>query len=352
MAMVRSPCRSVPINVAVVVVVTALCVLSIAGMPPFDYMVQGYSLLNGVMVTPARVNSHTNSNSNIVNDIKEPEPIDLGDWLLHPSSSSSFSPQQRTLLIFGTYAADFNMIEYGQRIRYYYPILQKSPYNITRCGMIINCPNSMVVHKFQQYIDLPPYDTMECFYDPTGVAGKAFGVSRGWLPDNNNIHPYIKLFGMLFGLGAYATLPAVISGYIGNPFVKQPWITDAMIVGNTQQRWPMDALEILENSTVLNKFDDLPIVGRTWGRRPLELATLRLQSMMGISLAHWDELQPNQQALDAGVLTQLGGCLIIEHNNNNDDDDDDDGDNPKVLYDWKDPGICAVANFEDILKKL
>ena len=244
------------------------------------------------------------------------------------------------------------MIEYGQRIRYYYPILQKSPYNITRCGMIINCPNSMVVHKFQQYIDLPPYDTMECFYDPTGVAGKAFGVSRGWLPDNTNIHPYIKLFGMLFGLGAYATLPAVISGYIGNPFVKQPWITDAMIVGNTQQRWPMDALEILENSTVLNKFDDLPIVGRTWGRRPLELATLRLQSMMGISLAHWDELQPNQQALDAGVLTQLGGCLIIEHNNNNDDDDDDDGDNPKVLYDWKDPGICAVANFEDILKKL
>ena len=84
MAMVRSPCRSVPINVAVVVVVTALCVLTIAGMPPFYYMVQGYSLLNGVMVTPARVNS----NSNIVNDIKEPEPIDLGDWLLHPSSSS------------------------------------------------------------------------------------------------------------------------------------------------------------------------------------------------------------------------------------------------------------------------
>ena len=190
--------------------------------------------------------------------------------------------------------------------------------------MIVNCQNSQIVHKFKQYIDIP--DTIECFYDPTGMAGKAFGVSRGWLPNDTNLHPYIKLFGMLFGLGAYATLPAVISGYIGNPFVKQPWITDALTVGNIQQRWPMDALEI-DNSTaamvVKNKFDDLPIVGSSWGRRPLKLATLRLQSMMGISLAHWDELQPNQQALDAGVLTQLGGCLIIEHNDSSDNNSDD-----------------------------
>ena len=61
--------------------------------------------------------------------------------------------------------------------------------------------------------------------------------------------------------------------------------------------------------------------------------------MLGISLQHWRELAPDQEALDAGVLTQLGGCLIVENGE-------------KVLYEWKDPGICAVANFEDILKKL
>ena len=31
-------------------------------------------------------------------------------------------------------------------------------------------------------------------------------------------------------------------------------------------------------------FEALPLVG-TWGRRPLELATLRLQNMVGLSLA-------------------------------------------------------------------
>jgi hypothetical protein len=338
--MANLPCRFRSLLKSAVGVMFVVYLIYIAPSPPM-LAVQGYSLLNGVMVTPATVNSNRKE--------EKEDPIDLGEWLLRPLSSSSSAASvmnQRTLLIFGTYAADFNMIEYGQRIRYYYPILQKPPYNITRCGMIINCQNSNVVQKFNQYIDIP--DTIEYFYDPMGIAGKAFGVSRGWLPDNTNINPYIKLFGMLFGLGAYATLPAVISGYIGNPFVKQPWITDALTVGNMQQRWPMNALEI-NNTTVKNKFDDLPIVGRSWGRRPLELATLRLQSMMGISIAHWDELQPNPQALDAGVLTQLGGCLIIERVNNNEDDG---GSSYKVLYDWKDPGICAVANFEDILTKL
>ena len=36
-------------------------------------------------------------------------------------------------------------------------------------------------------------------------------------------------------------------------------------------------------NVVSNKFTELPVVGG-WGRRPLELATLRLQNMLGISL--------------------------------------------------------------------
>jgi len=90
---------------------------------------------------------------------------------------------------------------------------------------------------------------------------------------------------------------------------------------------------------VHNRFEDLPLVGQ-WPRRPLELATLRLQSMLGISLKSWKELAPDDEALEAGVLTQLGGCLVV----------DEKGDN--AIYEWKDPGICAVANFEDMLKKI
>jgi hypothetical protein len=134
-----------------------------------------------------------------------------------------------------------------------------------------------------------------------------------------------------------ATLPAVIGGYIGNPFVPQPWIEDALTVGKKQGRWPDSALEIGTDGSITNKFTELPMVG-SWQRRPLELATLRLQSMMGISLANWNDLAPDKDALEAGVLTQLGGCLVV--------------DNDQAVFEWKDPGICAVANFEDIMKKL
>ena len=52
--------------------------------------------------------------------------------------------------------------------------------------------------------------------------------------------------------------------------------------------------------TVLgNKFDDLPL---DWGVRPFELATLRLQTLKDVQLAHYDDLKP----ADDRCLTQLG----------------------------------------------
>lgn len=167
---------------------------------------------------------------------------------------------------------------------------------------------------------------------------------------------------MLWGLGAWATLPAVIGGYIGNPFKPQRWIEDALAVGQKKGRWPDNALEIDQESgtIVTNKFSELPVVGE-WPRRPLELATLRcdiyiqciltslkriadhfhvrLQNMVDISIKNWKDLAPDEEALQNGVLTQLGGCIVI----------DKDG---STLFEWRDPGICAVANFEDILEAL
>lgn len=139
---------------------------------------------------------------------------------------------------------------------------------------------------------------------------------------------------------AWATLPAVIGGYIGNPFKPQPWIEDAMAVGQRKGRWPDMALILDDNSdkVVTNKFTELPVVG-SWPRRPLELATLRLQNMLDISIKNWKELAPNDEALNAGVLTQLGGCVVCDENG-------------EALFEWKDAGICAVANFEDILEKI
>ena len=107
--------------------------------------------------------------------------------------------------------------------------------------------------------------------------------------------------------------------------------------------WPNNALELeinpnnkKEYKIIKNKFAELKYVGN-WGRRPLELATLRLQNMLGISLNNWNVLKPTDDELKEGILTQLGACYIVDNNLN-------------LSYQWKDEGICHVANFEDILK--
>jgi hypothetical protein len=47
---------------------------------------------------------------------------------------------------------------------------------------------------------------VELMVDPTGKVGKAFGVGTGWRPDDTEMSPYLKLFGMLFGLGVSTVL--------------------------------------------------------------------------------------------------------------------------------------------------
>ena len=256
----------------------------------------------------------------------------------------------KSLFIFGTYAADFNAIEYVQRLRYYLPILEEEC-GISKFGIVLNCQPDAAI-ALCDVVDLDIRNKVDVFVDNTGTVGKDWGVNQGWLPDNEDINPYLKLFGMLWGFGAWATLPAVIGGYLGNPFKAQRWIEDALAVGQTKDRWPNTALELRttnqdDNDGVkrgtsiieLNKFTELPVVGK-WPRRPLELATLRLQSMMGISLKDWKKLAPDEDALQAGVLTQLGGCIVVDNAT------------LQPLFEWKDPGICAVANFEDMITQL
>jgi hypothetical protein len=278
-------------------------------------LAQAFQPLNGVKVTSLQKTKTRDG----------PEVVDIGDWL----------STGNCLLAFGTYAADFNDIEYGQRLRYYWPKLREEN-KVDKCAFLLNCQPA-AAKKLRELVDLP--DSIEIWVDNTGESGRAFGVERGWLPDRTDFNPYLKLFGVFpWGLGAWATLPAIIGGWIGNPFTPQLWIEDALAVGQRQGRWPNNALELDEDGSVkVNNFSELPLVG-SWKRRPFELATLRLQSMLGISLANWKDLAPDQEALDAGVLTQLGGCIVVENN--------------ETVFERRDPGVCAVANFEDIVKTL
>ncbi|KAL1527551.1 hypothetical protein AB1Y20_008939 [Prymnesium parvum] len=253
--------------------------------------------------------------------------IDL-ERIASPASTSS--PPSSTLIVFGTYAADFNAIEYAQKLRYYLPLLRAQ--GLSRALLIINGTPPQCA-ALSQALSLPP--TLELLSDPSGEAGRRFGVCRGLLADEERLPAYAKLLGMLLGLGAGGTLPAVAAGYIGNPWGTAAWIEHALAQGQRAGRWPANVLEVDGQGRVLrNAFAELPLVG-SWGRRPLELATLRLQNMVGISLAEWGALQPS----DPRCLTQLGGCVLLSSSG-------------EVLFEFVDHGICGTADFEEVLKAL
>lgn len=168
-----------------------------------------------------------------------------------------------------------------------------------------------------------------------GEAGRRFGVNRGWRPDDEKLNAYLKLYIMLFGIGPPATLPSVLAGYVGSPGGKRAWIETALEQGQRKGRWPSNVLVPRDlDGQLENQFDALPLVGG-WGLRPLELATLRLQNLLGVSFMNWEALRPS----DERTLTQLGGCTVV-------------GTDGKAMFSWLDDGICDTADFDELLESL
>lgn len=247
----------------------------------------------------------------------------------------SGSTDKRTMVVFGSHAGDFNTIEYLQKIRFAYPKLTEEG-NIGRIICVVNgAPDQIkLLAGFLDLDEIGPIQ-VELFSDPTGEAGRKFGVDRGFRPDDDSLSPFAKQFCTGFGIGPpWMTLPAVLPGYTGNPNGKRDWIEASLKQGQLAGRWPsvleLDAAN--DNEIIGNKFDEAPLGLGSWGRRPFELATLRLQSLIGIQIQHWSELKP----VDGRCLTQLGGCTVVEADGT-------------AIYSWLDKGLCHVADMDDLL---
>ena len=216
----------------------------------------------------------------VLTSITTGQGVDLGKAL------SATALGTKTLLVLGTHAADFNMVEYAQRVRYFLPKLQSK--GVDRFMLVVNGKASSCM-KLAELLELP--ETMELYADPAGEAGRRFGVSRGFRPDDCRFTPALRLFCMGIGIGPpWATLGAVGSGYVGSPTGRRDYIEDALLQGQLAGRWP-SVLELgPDNSIQRNRFDDFPLLS-SWGVRPFELATLRLQNLVGIQFNHWEALK-------------------------------------------------------------
>ena len=90
----------------------------------------------------------------------------------------------------------------SDRLRYYLPDLKKR--GITKIGLVLNCEPE-AAKRLVDLVDLQCDESdgkgITLMVDPMGRAGRAFGVKTGWRPEDTEMSPYVKLFGMLWGLG-------------------------------------------------------------------------------------------------------------------------------------------------------
>ena len=235
----------------------------------------------------------------------------------------------RTLLCFGTHAADFNAIEYLQKLRFYLPRLRDA--GVSRVACVLNA-DAAQCRTLAELLDVP--DDVELFSDPTGEAGRKFGVSRGFRPDDDALSPYVKLFVVGIGLGPpWGTLLPVLRGYVGAPSGKRDWIEACMQQAQRAGRFPEPLELAADGSVAKNRFDDTPLCS-DWGVRPFELATMRLQNLI-MQISRYGELGPK----DPRCLTQLGGMVVV-------------GAGGEPEYAWLDRGLCDLPDFEDVLGAL
>ncbi len=154
-----------------------------------NHQILAYAPLSGIRLT----------------SLKTQQSVDLVSFLNRRGAEQIKGEKCCSLLIFGTYPADFNCIEYVQRLRYYLPELRNR--GVVNFGLIVN-GNEQGARTLAECVDLP-LSQVEIFLDPTGIAGRAYGVERGWRPDDENMSPFLKLFGKIIRTqGVFLLMPS------------------------------------------------------------------------------------------------------------------------------------------------
>jgi len=249
-------------------------------------------------------------------------------------------------VFFLTHFGDFNSWEVAQQLR---TAIREGRTGSARVVMVgIGSVDSGKL--FAEQLELP-LDALEIYADPSGACHRALGFSTGALPQyKESLNPYFRVFLMLLGVGSPGTIRTVLGGYFGNTALaleETSWVDEALKQGAQKGRFPTSVPrrlpweekpadggpEWVELASAGSEVWNNRGFGET-GLRPFELATVRLQNMMGGIIANWDSLKP----ADDELLVQQGGAIIF--------------DGEEVSYFFRDKGILTYAPVTTALQSL
>lgn len=249
---------------------------------------------------------------------------------------------RRTVVLFATHFGDFNSWEVGQQLR---AAIKQRRFGSAHIALV-GIGTVEAGRKFAEYLDLPE-GKFDFYADPTASCYKALKFGQGAFPEyKQELNPYLRVFFMLFGVGSPGTIRRVLSGYLGDSSLKPEevaWIDDALRVGASQGRFPVNVLTRFpweKPRPGIPYWGNLAELGSTvWdgrgfaegGQRPFELATVRLQNMVSGIVEHWDELKPPSDDL----LVQQGGAFVVDGQ-------------AEPLYFYRDKGILTYAPFSEV----
>ena len=208
--------------------------------------------------------------------------------------ASLWGGEETHVLFFLSHFGDLTSWEYAQKVRDRMGELTERGASVTVVGL-----GSVASGK--KFAELLKFPTSNLYADPSGQIYKDLDFAQGFLPDSD-VSPYVKLLGMLAGVGSPGTMAEVFRGYVGD----------------------RDAEQIFDSGP----FD---ILG-TGYQRPFELATLRLSNMIGI-LPNWSELVTQED-----LICQQGGTFIFKGED--------------LVHAQRDAGILKYASIDKVIQAL
>ena len=291
----------------------------------FQVRVRGFSLIVPHLHATKRVGREVSCQAVEISNIADIPVTDLDGTSLSLGQLLPEDSEDTIVLSCLSHYGDFNAWELTQQ---YVTAIESG--KLDARVVLVGVGSVDSARQFASDLDLGAVEgSLQLVTDETGAVSEALGCYKGWLAIDKahaeqwpatDVNPYIKLFGMIFGLGSPGTIGRVLYGYVGDKdggVTSRKWVVDSLLSGSQQGRWP----KLTEDA-----FDGVPADS---GLRPFELATLRAQTGIHIVL-NWGKLGPN----DGDLFTRMGGSFVFRGGT--------------CVWEYFDKGILTYASMNQI----